>query len=68
MLHDHDCHRNCLYALDCVVGFPLADEEEDEDVHSLRECTKDLPGSSATKRRTRQIIKSLAKKVVFMFL
>ena len=49
-----------------MVGFSLADEEEDVDVHSLRGGIEDLPGSSATKRRIRQIFKSPAKKVIFM--
>jgi hypothetical protein len=56
------------YSFDCVGVFcplPLAGEEEHEDVHSLRGGTEDQPGSSATKRRTRQIFKSLAKKVIF---
>ena len=43
------------------------DKEEDEDVHSLRGGTENLPGSSATKRRSRQIFKSPPKKVIFMF-
>jgi hypothetical protein len=57
------------YSFDDVVVFillPLAGEEEDEDVHSLREGTEDQAGSSATKKRARQIFKSPAKKVIFM--
>jgi hypothetical protein len=49
-----------------MVGEPLADEENDEDVHILRGGTSDLPRSSATKECTRQIFKSLAKNVIFM--
>jgi hypothetical protein len=44
----------------------IADEEEDEDVHSLRHATGDRLGSSATKRRSRQIFKSPPKKVKCM--
>lgn len=56
------------YSFDCVGvvrPLPLAGEEEHEDVHSLRGGTEDQLRSSATKRRTRQIFKSPAKKVIF---
>ena len=66
MLHELDCHRNSSYVPACVVGEPLADEEEDQDVLTRRGGISDQPRSSATKRRNRQLFKSPAKKVIFM--
>jgi hypothetical protein len=48
------------------LPLPIAGEEEDEDVYSLRGGREDQAGSSATKKRPRQIFKSPAKKVIFM--
>lgn len=36
----------------------LADEEEDKNVHSMHEAIVELPRSSSTKRRSRQIFKT----------
>ena len=63
-----DWQLHFLHALDLMDVNLNADEEEDEDVHSLRHGTGDRLGSSATKRRSRQIFKSLPKKVNSMFL
>ena len=40
----------------------LADEEEDKNVHSMHEAIVELPRSSSTKRRSRQIFKTPPKK------
>ena len=47
-----------------MLGEPRADEQEDEEGHSLRGGTEDPPRSSATKRRKAQIFKSPIKKVI----
>jgi hypothetical protein len=45
-----------------VVGEPLADEEEDEDVHSLRGGTSDMPGSSVNKEVHKENIQEPSQK------
>ena len=61
-------HPRCHDITNSVVKIPLADEEEDVDVHQVRHGTEDPPGSSATKRRSRHLFKSPAKKVILKFL
>lgn len=45
-----------------MFDLPIAEEEEDKDGLSLQEATVELPRSSATKRKPRQIFKSVPKK------
>ena len=42
----------------CVFDLAIANEEEDDDVISVQEATMELPRSSTTKTRPRQIFKN----------
>lgn len=60
---DQPGHPRCHDITNYVVNIPIADEE-DAEVNPVRQGTEDPPGSSATKRRSRHLFKSPAKKVI----
>jgi hypothetical protein len=46
-----------------MPGFAFADDIDDEDGESVQAARMDLPRSSATRNRARQILKTPPKKV-----